>query len=154
MEGGFGLSSISSLGAAAKSAAGDKVAGLVQSDAAQGLINKAQGAADKVGLGDQFSKLKDSALSKLESLTGVSLSPPACSPDRIDTPTVSRVLISSAENPCNPNGFINSLIGYFVVDSKNPSDNDKKNKNALWYTSIAISGVLIGVGVLYGQIDK
>jgi hypothetical protein len=154
MEGGFGIPNPSSFVDAAKSTVGNKLAETVQSDAAKELINKAQEAADKVGLGDEFSKLKDSALSKLESLTGVSLSPPACSPDRIDTPTVSRVLVSSAENPCKPNGFINSLIGYFVVDSKNPSDNDKKNKNALWYTSIAISGVLIGVGVLYGQIDK
>lgn len=150
MEGGFGLPSLGSLGAAA----GNKAAALVQSDAAQAALNKAQEAANKVGLGDEFSKLKDSALSKLESLTGVSFSPPTCSPDRIDTPTVSSVLVSTAENPCEPNGFINSLFSYVVVDSRNPSDYDKKNKNTLWYTSIATSAVLIGLGVLYSQIDK
>jgi hypothetical protein len=155
MEGGFGISSIGSLGDAAKSVAGNKVAGLVQSDAAQGLLNKAEGAAGAVGLGAQFSQLKDSALKGLENLTGVSLSSPTeCPPDRIDTPTVSRVLVSTAENPCKPNGFVNSLIGYVVVDSRNPSDYDKKNKNTLWYTSIGISALLIGLGVLYGQIDK
>jgi hypothetical protein len=106
--------------------------------------------AGTVGLGEQFK----TAVTGIENLTGLSLSSPTeCTPDRIDTPTVSPVLVSTAENPCKPNGFVNSLIGYVVVDSRNPSEYDTKNKNTLWYTSIGISAILIGVGVLYGQID-
>ena len=108
-------------------------------------------AAGAVGLGAQF----NSAVRGIENVTGLSLSSPTeCPPDRIDTPTVSPVLVSTAENPCKPNGLINSLIGYVVVDSRNPSEYDTKNKNTLWYTSIGTSAVLIGLGILYGQIDK
>lgn len=159
MEGGFSLSGFlpnpSSLISRGKSAIQDKVSNVVESDTVKGVINKGQEVANKVGLGDKFSELKDKTISKLENVTGLSFSPPAgCPVDRIDTPMASSVLVSTAENPCKPNGTMNSLVGYVVVDSRNPSDYDKKNKNKLWYISISTSAILIGLGILYGQIDK
>lgn len=159
MEGGFAGISIpsglipspSSLISTGTKALQDQASAIAQSDTVQQGIQQGRQVATKLGVQDAYNQ----GVQRIETATGVSFSPPAdCPPDRIDTPMVSDVLISTAENPCKANGIMNSLIGYVVVDSKNPSDYDKKNKNKLWYISISTSALLIGLGILYGQIDK
>lgn len=144
---------------AAKAAAKDKAqkvaTDVVSSNTAKSLIDKGQKAANSVGLGDKFSSMKDAAIGKLESLTGLDLSVPkgGCPPDRIDMPTPSDVLVSSADTPYPPTSFMDTYFSYVVVDSRNPPEAEKTNKTMLWYISIANTFLLITVGTLYGTLS-
>ena len=152
--------SVSSLTDAAKAAAKDKAQGVatstLSSDAAKALIDKGQKAANTVGLGDKFSQLKDAAISKLEALTGLDLSlsgPTGCPPDRIDVPTVSDILVATAETPYKATTFMDKYFSYVVVDSRNPPPAETANKTTLWYISIANAALLITFGTLYGTLS-
>lgn len=168
MKGGGLFNSVSSLATGfakdklqeAKNSAKDKVQGAVtdavSSDAAKSILSKAQGAANSVGLGSQFTALKDKVAGEIEKRTGLSLSSPGptgCPIDRIDVPTVSDVLIATADNPYTPITFMDKYFSYVVVDSRNPPPTETTNKTTLWYISIANAALLITFGTLYGTLS-
>jgi hypothetical protein len=125
------------------------------SDAAKSALSRTEGLAKSVGLGDQFDQLKETVGSKFESLTGLSLSgPTGCPPDRIDIPTVSNVLVSTADTPYKAANLKDSYLSYVIVDSRNPPKTETDNKTTLWYISIANALFLISLGVIYGEVTK
>ena len=140
---------------AGKGVAQEGLTRVVSSDAAKSALSRTEGLAKSVGLGDQFDQLKETVGSKFESLTGLSLSgPTGCPPDRIDIPTVSNVLVSTADTPYEPTNTKDAYLSYVIVDSRNPPPNETANKSKLWYISIANAAFLIGLGVLYGEVTK
>jgi hypothetical protein len=150
--GGFslpGLPAVPSIGSALDAAKGKA------QQVATDVADKGQKAANSVGLGDKFRSMKDAAIAKLESLTGLDLSVPTggCPPDRIDVPTVSDILVSSADTPYPPTTFMDTYFSYVVVDSRNPPEAETTNKSILWYISIANTFLLITVGTLYGTLS-
>jgi hypothetical protein len=155
----FGLPSLNSLKQQAidrgKQEAQGVVTKVASSDAAKSALDTTGKLATSVGLGDQFEQLKETVASNFESVTGLSLSgPTGCPPDRIDIPTVSNVLVSTADTPYEPVNSKDAYLSYVIVDPRNPPPNETANKTKLWYISIANAVFLIGLGILYGQINK
>lgn len=160
-KGGFGLPSLSSLKDqvvdTAKSKAQSAVTDIASSDSAKAALSKVEGVAGSVGLGDQFATLKDKAIGAFESATGLKLSEPEsteCPPDRIDLPEVSSVLVSTADTPYKAILRNDIYFSYVVVDARNPDPTEVANKSKLWYISIANVAFLVGLGVLYGEVNK
>ena len=119
------------------------------------FTEKAAQMAEKVGLKDQFDAVTDAAASKLKNLTGIDLfAPKPCAPSQIDVPPVSNVLVATAEMPYEATTTMDSFFSYVVVDSRNPPDTETTQKSRLWYISIANAVFLIGLGLMYGQINK
>jgi len=140
---------------AAKQQAQGAASSVMGSDAVKAGLDKAQGAANSVGLGDQFAAAKDAAINKIESVTGLTLSgPTGCPPERIDVPSVSDVLVATADTPYEATTTMDSFFSYVVVDSRNPPDTAATQKSRLWYISIANTIFLISLGIMYGQINK
>lgn len=140
----------------AKAVAQDKATGLMESDKLKSGLSKAEGLAGSVGLGEQFAKAKDATIGAIEKATGLKLStePTTCPQDRIDVPTLSDVLVATADTPHEAKTTMDGLFGYVIVDPRNPPEEQTTQKTRLWYISIANAAFLIGLGVLYGQIDK
>lgn len=138
-----------------KAVAQDKVSGIMDSDAVKSGLAKTEGLADSVGLGDQYRKTKDAAIGAIESATGLKLSGPVgCPEDRKDVPEVSDVLLATADTPYEAKTTMDGLFSYVVVDSRNPPEAETSQKTKLWYISIANAAFLIGLGVLYGEVNK
>lgn len=154
---GFGLPSLDAAKQQAIDAAKAKAQGaatnVISSDAVQSGLSKAEGVAGSAGLGDQFAAAKDATIGAIEQATGLQLSgATSCPPDRIDVPTVSDVLVETAENLYEPVTTTDRYFSYIIVDSRNPSPSATKNKANLWYISIVNAVFLAGLGAVYSQL--
>lgn len=154
----FGITVPTSLDAAKEQAKGQvqgRVTNVMQSDSVKSGLSRAEGVAGSVGLGDQFAKAKDATIGALERATGLSFSEPVgCTPDRIDVPEESNVLLATADTPYEAKKTMDRLFSYVLVDPKNPPKSETDGKSKLWYISIANSLFLIGFGILYGEVNK
>jgi hypothetical protein len=138
---------------AAKAKAQGAATSVMSSDAVQSSLSKAEGVAGSVGLGDQFAAAKDATIGAVERATGLQLSgSTTCKPERIDVPTVSDVLLATADNPYDATTRFDSYFSYVIVDSRNPPPSATTSKTTLWYISIVNAIFLAGLGAAYSQL--
>ena len=126
----------------------DKAQGAVQGVLSSDIANKAQGLAEKVGLGEQFKSAKDKIQSAADKALGIK--PPPC--NNIDVPTTSDVVVETSKNILPTMSLADWMFSYVIVDKTDPAPYQTKAKNNLWYTSIALSAALVSLGISYGQL--
>ena len=122
--------------------------GAVQGALSSDIANKAQGLADKAGLGSQFAAAKDAVQAAADKALGIK--PPPCY--NVDVPSISDVVVETSKNMLPTTSLSDWMFSYVIVDNKDPAPYQTKAKNNLWYTSIALSAALVMLGTAYGQI--
>ena len=142
----FGLSAPASLAAAAKAQAQGAAQGVAQQVASSDAAKAVRAGADSVGLGDELNALE------AEVGDAIGLPAPSCPEDQIDRPTISNIPVSSADNPNDAQTTMDSFFSYVIVDSKNPSENEKKQKTNGWYISLASAAFFVGLSITYSQL--
>lgn len=138
----FGLSAPASLAAAAKAQAQGAAQGAAQQVASSDAAKAVRAGAESVGLGDE--------LSALEERSGITA--PSCPKDQIDYPTISNIPVSSADNPIDAQTTMDSFFSYVIIDSKNPTETEQKQKTNAWYISLASAAFFIGLSITYSQL--
>jgi hypothetical protein len=141
----FSLSAPASL-AAAKAQAQGAAQGVAQQVASSDAAKAVRAGADSVGLGDELSALD------AEVGDAIGLPAPSCPEDQIDHPTISKIPVSSADNPIDAQTTMDSFFSYVVIDSKHPSETEQKQKTNGWYISLASAGFFVGLSILYSRL--
>ena len=122
--------------------------GAVQGALSSDIANKAQGLAEKAGLGDQFDAAKAAVQAAADKALGIK--PPPCK--NVDVPTLSDIVVETSKNMLPTTNLSEWMFSYVIVDKKDPAPYQKKGKDNLWYISIALSAALVSLGIAYGQI--